>query len=315
MKAAKTTMNYWLTTHWPPREDTKDKFQDTGAWVRDEHKEVLKEMQPGDGLFIYETKSGKTTIDKTSGGKEKKVPRIKGKEGVIALAKITTEATDIGEDGWESFADGTKTWWRYKAKAEVINSKGFIDRPTLAKLLGYSEKYSFRGFGDQNSGVKLLTKETFDKIHSEFLTSNEKDNGVLKRTWRGGGTGEGPFHKSLKEYIAAQPAIALNEEGLRTIRCEFDELPTGDRIDVLLKDKDGRFVTVEVEVDCDDEELAGPLQCMKYRALIAYLYKRRVPEVRTVLAARKVATLVKTQCKNYEIEIVEIPKWPGCPIQ
>jgi len=50
---------------------------------------------------------------------------------------------------------------------------------------------------------------------------------------------KGRFTKSLKEFIAAQPDVALKEEGLETIQVEYPFL-TGDRIDVLLQDKNGQ---------------------------------------------------------------------------
>ena len=152
-----------------------------------------------------------------------------------------------------------KSWWRYKADAEIINRNGFVETSLLARLLRKKENYVFHGFGDKQSGVKKLTKTDFEAIRVAFLASEEKPEVNPKSKWRagGGGGGEGPLHKTLKEYIAAQPSKALNEAGLRTVKCEFDEFPTGDRVDVLLKDENGRYVTVEVEVDCDEEEIAG----------------------------------------------------------
>lgn len=135
---------------------------------------------------------------------------------------------------------------------------------------------------------------------------------AIERQQKPGGNangGEGPLHKSLKEFIAARPEIALQEIGLKTIQVEYPFV-TGDRIDILLEDKNGRLVTVEVEVDCYDTEIAGPLQCMKYRSLIAYLAETRVVEVRTVLVARSVASSVQKRCRSYDIQVVEIPKWP-----
>lgn len=47
-----------------------------------------------------------------------------------------------------------------------------------------------------------------------------------------------------------------------TEACTLDmerPLPTGDKIDVVRKDRFGRFVVVEV--DCGPSETAGPLQC------------------------------------------------------
>ncbi len=216
------------------------------------------------------------------------------------------------ESGYDHYADGTKAWWRFKADARVINRNGFIPRRDLARILGYSEKYPFKGFGDKHSGVKRLSQEEYEAIHSAFVTSQRSIETTLKRKRSVGHFegGEGPTHKSLKEYIAANPEVAFGEEGLCTLEIEYP-FATGDRIDILLQDANGRPVTVEVEVDCDDGEVAGPLQCMKYRAMIAYFCEWRVSEVRTALAARSISSRVREQCKAYEIEVIEIPEWPA----
>lgn len=147
-------------------------------------------------------------------------------------------------------------------------------------------------------------------IRAAFLASQSYVKLALKkkRATGGKGGGEGPVHKSLKEYIAAHPEEALQEPGIHLLEIEYP-FATGDRIDVLLEDKNGRLVTVEVEVDCDDAEVAGPLQCMKYRAMIAYLLDRSVSEVRTLLAARSIVAKVRKHCGEYDVEVVEIPKW------
>ncbi len=305
-------MKYWLTTHWPPLVDEKNRFSNTGAWVPDKKQAVLDEMQPGDMLFIYEAKSGRTIVKRTADGKLHRIPRKPGQQGVVALAKITTAPANLVGSLPDTYADGSQIWWRCKADGRVINSKGFIHRRDLARILGYSEQYPFRGFGNQNSGVKRLSLGEYEAIHSAFLASQNDIKRILRRSRSTGGHGggEGPTHKSLKEYIAAHPEEALKEGGLRTVEVEYP-FATGDRIDVLLEDVDGRPVTVEVEVDCDRTEVAGPLQCMKYRALIAYLCGWRVSEVRTLLAARSIASVVEKRCREYEVEVVRIPAWPA----
>jgi hypothetical protein len=308
---SRAAMNYWITTHWPPRKG-EERFSNTGAWVQNGKQAVLAEMQPGDMLFIYEHASGKTVLITTAGGRQQRVGRQRGKQGVVALAEITTAPSELPESGYDYYTDGSRAWWRYKADARVINSTGFIPRQGLARLLGYSADYAFKGFGHKNSGVRRLSPEEYNAIHSTFVDSQGDIAFALagsRSVGPFGGTGEGPIHKSLKEYIAAHPERAFGESGLRTLEIEYP-FKTGDKIDVLLQDQDGRLVTVEVEVDCDDTEVAGPLQCMKYRAMIAYLLERRVPEVRTVLAARSMASTIKKRCSDYDIEVLEIPEWP-----
>lgn len=110
------------------------------------------------------------------------------------------------------------------------------------------------------------------------------------------------MHRALKERIAADPSGVLGELGLRLEKVEFPFGCTGDRIDVLLRDQDKRYVAVEVEVDCDRNHLAGALQCMKYRAMLAYYFERPLEEVRCILVAHDIASEVKTRCAAFEIE-------------
>ena len=303
-------VNYWLTTQWPPRENNPERLTDPGVHVQDGVQDVLAEMRPGDLVFIYESKSGQDRVEESADGQKSVVKTIAGRGGVIALARITTPATARNDVPPELFVSGDVKWWRFRADAEVLNSVGFVPRPQLAGLLGYSKDYAFRGFGDRHSGVKRLSEDEFEAIRSAFRSSGEDLAAALSREAGGqfGSGGEGPVHLALKERIAADPAGVLGEPGLRTVRVEYPFKATGDRIDVLLEDGFGRPVAVEVEVDCDGTHEAGPLQCMKYRAMLSYRTDRPIGEVRTVLAAHLVAGPVRQKCEEHQIEVVEIPR-------
>jgi RecB family endonuclease NucS len=105
----------------------------------------------------------------------------------------------------------------------------------------------------------------------------------------------------MKALIASDPAGVLGEPGLELVRVEYP-FPTGDRIDVVLRDSAGRYVAVEIEPDCKADEVAGPLQCMKYRALLAYTLERPVDEVRSILFSRSIHGDVRLRCDRYAIE-------------
>lgn len=77
---------------------------------------------------------------------------------------------------------------------------------------------------------------------------------------------------------------------------------TGDRVDLVLKDDLGRIVAVEIEVDCDVSETAGPLQCMKYRAMLSYKYNRSLEEIRTMPVAHSIHGDLAERCANHGIE-------------
>jgi len=82
------------------------------------------------------------------------------------------------------------------------------------------------------------------------------------------GGGESEEHLRLKEYVARHPfAVGLADNTPRG-DVEYD-LPSGDTIDVLFKDK-ADWVAVEVKsrVSSDTDVLRGLFQCVKYRAVV-----------------------------------------------
>jgi hypothetical protein len=180
----------------------------------------------------------------------------------------------------------------------------------VAALLDYKPNYGFRGFGEEHSGLKTIPEDLFQRILEAFIASarqDERDRITRATKPRLGGSGEGPEHLALKRRIAADPAIVLNEPGLALWEEEW-LLPTADRIDLVLKDALGRFVAVEVEVDCDASELIGPLQCMKYRAMLSYFFKRPLEEVRCILAAHSIHDAVQQRCALHSIEIRSVSR-------
>lgn len=301
-------MRRWFTTHWPAPEDEKVVGTFDGVWVPEGKLHVIQDVAPGDLVWIYESATGPAEIREDSAGATKRVGRKRGRMGVIGLVQIKDPPTQPAESRMQHYVSRPSLWWRYFARAEPLNTGGFIPMPEAAALLGHKPTYNFRGYGG-GSGLKQIDESTHERLFGAFMASSGSDlSGRLRTTFsqvRGGG-GEGPDHLALKESIAANPSGFLEEPGLTLITVEMP-FPTGDRIDVVLKDEFGRLVAVEVEVNCTADEICGPLQCMKYRALLAYRFDRDVREIRTILAARSVHRAVRQKCMRYGIEVVEIP--------
>ncbi len=283
-------MAYWLTTHWPRIKDQPIDKPRFGVWVQQNKRHLIDRVSAEDLVFIYESRSGPTVVRTYIDGSTKHIPRRRGREGIVALVQVTDVASEPDDSEPEQFADGRKAWWRYCAPTRSVNSAGFIPRRKLNSLLGYAPHYVFHGFGEEHSGLKEISGDLFDRMLSEFKASALEDERELIRRAAGhcfGGGGEGPEHKALKLRIANNPADVLGEPGLKLWKVEWP-LPTGDQIDLVLKDALGRFVAVEVEVHCGESELAGPLQCMKYRALLSYFFNRPLSEVRCILVAHSI---------------------------
>ena len=303
-------VSYWITTHWPRLVGEPITEPHEGIWVQDGKWEAIAGVTVGDLAFIYESRTGRKIVHNNTAGGRYTVSHQIGREGVVGLVEITGTPNQPDDTHRQDYTDGTSAWWRFYAPTRSLNSAGFISRIELTGILGYSQNYVFRGFGDQNSGLKKISEGSFNQILQPFLASAqhfEQQRRVQGTGPRFGGTGEGPEHRELKERIAADPATVLGEPGLRLWKTEW-LLATGDRVDVVLKDRFDPFVAVEVEVDCDANESAGPLQCMKYRAMISYFFDRPVEETRCMLAAHSIHSDVENRCINHSIEVTRVPR-------
>jgi hypothetical protein len=296
-------MAYWVTTHWPRQEDQSVDVPRYGVWVQENKRHLIDRVRPGDLVFIYETQSGRTIVRTYADGTTTRIPRRRGSEGIVALVGVSEPAYQPEDSEPEQYTDGSKAWWRYCAPTRSINSAGFIPRSEVNALFGYSENNVFRGFGDEHSGLKEIQEELFGRLLDRFSIStenNEKEHIARAPNPRFGPGGEGPEHLALKHRIADDPAGVLGEAGLRLWAMEWP-LPTSDRIDLVLKDRFDRFVAVEAEVDCEASELAGPLQCMKYRAMLSYFFDRPLEEIRSVLVAHSIHAKVCSRCEEHSI--------------
>ena len=186
---------------------------------------------------------------------------------------------------------------------------GFCASIGSTNSLGYKPRYRLRGFGDRRSGLKKITEEQFRALVRAFHASRPiefPDNAQEGADRRGGG-GEGIVHLNLKNYVASNPAVALNESGLQLLRLEY-QFPTNDRADIVLMDQYNRIVGVEIEPAVGDNEWAGPLQAIKYKHMLECVTRREPGDSRGVLIAHEISANIKTVCASYGIECCEISR-------
>lgn len=86
------------------------------------------------------------------------------------------------------------------------------------------------------------------------------------------------------------------------------EFVKNDRADLVLEDRFGRYVGVEVEVDVVAGDLCGVLQSVKYSRMYAVACSRDFEEVRAFLVAHTIPAEVKQVCRRYEVEFFEVPR-------
>jgi hypothetical protein len=300
--------NAWITTQWPLPVDSNDRLH-RRIYLPDGRQDAGLNIRPGDTVFIYESGSGRTLVITHADGTQKRVPCGKGKQGIVTVAKILTPVRATNDEP-EHYTDGTTLWWRWIAETHEEVTTGFVAAADVKRVLGYNESYNFHGFGEMHSGVKRLTQEQCDSLLTLFRLSQPPVVAPPQGTRYGHptpGGGEGPEHEALKRYLAEQPSLALREADLRTIAVEY-EFPCGDRADVVLTDNMNRPMGVEVEVEQDDTELAGLLQAIKYRHMLAVMHVRPFHETRALLVAHRLSGKIKDLCHKYQVQPVEISR-------
>ena len=140
-----------------------------------------------------------------------------------------------------------------------------------------NQQYPSMSIADQKLYVDGVNKKTVDYPNWDTvlqllglkpsIVTSAKDEASI-RSGKNHGSGEGPKHKALKEFIFAHPESI----GIRNIVKSDTEyiLLSGDRLDVYFEQQDGTRIAVEVKsvVSPDDDILRGLYQCVKYKAIL-----------------------------------------------
>lgn len=153
-------MNYWLTTHWPLR-ISEDKEDGKMYWVYlpEGREQAGRNVEPGDLIWIYESKTGRQIRGTDYDYRE-------GKQGIIAKVKAKF-FLEPRSGGLEQYQNGSEINWNWQIRTKIVK-KCFIPREEVCEDLGYSLNYNFRGFGDLHSGLKRLTVDQFEGINSNL---------------------------------------------------------------------------------------------------------------------------------------------------
>jgi len=119
----------------------------------------------------------------------------------------------------------------------------------------------------------------------------------------GSGGGEGAVHRELKEQLAQNPEIL--EAGLRLYRQE-PQLQSHYRPDLILQDKEGRYVAVEVEPDFPGDNDTGVWQAVAYKHVLAAELRLSCDLVRGFLVAPRIPDGIKQKCRDLGVEPFEL---------
>ena len=302
-------MNYWFTTHWPPRDGDSDVGRTTGVWVPERREQAASDLRQGDYVAVYEAKSGRTEVRERPDGTTIRVPCQSGRGGMICYGVADSAISADQNSQPELYVDGSKIWWRWHAPVSIRSRSGFVNREDVAQILCYNPNYNFHGFGDYHSGLKKISESQFRSLVKAFHASRPirlpTPTGSVGRSRNGGE--EGPVHLNLKNYVASNPESALNEQGLRTLHVEYP-FPTNDRADIVLADRHNQIVGLEIEPSIPGDDSVGLLQAIKYQYMLECITRRERGDSRGMLVAHEISDQVKTVCEQYGIEHFEISR-------
>lgn len=304
-------MKYWFTTHWPPREGEATECS-PDIWLPDGRHSPGADISPNDLVVVYESLTGRTLLRRKTNGVQERVHCQRGKGGVVCIGRVQSSLFADDDILRANYTDNTSIWWRWHAQAEIVSRSGFVPRHELASILGYDSSYTFRGFGVKHSGLRELSEEEFNTIRKRFKESQPikiRDYPHISIPRNGEhGSGESNIHRELKEFVAADPSHALDEQGLTTLRIEYN-FESGDRADIVLVDQYNRIVGVEIEPEVTSiTGEAGALQAIKYRYMLEWSTNRAPGDSRAFLIAHKIDSKIKKKCEKYGIEWHEIPR-------
>jgi len=307
-------LNYWLTTHWPPRIDDDPNDVANGVWLPNGREQAGADLKTGDKILVYQARSGRSERRKTIDGNEIVVPCIEGREGIIAVCEAQSEIYENEDSEPSIYVDGSEIWWRWHAPLKTLSKSGFVSREIMNSILGYKPNFNLRGFGDFHSGLKKITIDQYFELlklfrgiikTKKFPVTNIPQE--VESHGHGIGTGESREHLLLKSYVALHPESVLNEQYVQTIKVEY-QFPTGDRADILLEDEFGRVIGMEIEVNVGDNQFEGLLQAIKYRYMSELITDRAPGDSRAILVAYSISQNMKLLCDKYHIQYFEIDK-------
>lgn len=151
-------MNYWITSHWPPRKD-RAREEETAEWwywvfLADGYQDLGRDLQLGNRVLIYETENAPSLIERG-----KLIGYKTGCKAIIALTTVTSKMIENKNAEIEKHEDGRDLCWRYHFKTGSVQPT-YIPLQRIRKVLGYKDRYGMRIRG----GLRKLSKVQFDLL-------------------------------------------------------------------------------------------------------------------------------------------------------
>lgn len=301
-------MRYWISAQAPPLEGGPEREIDRIPLAEGREAAGL-ELEPGDLVLVYQPKSGRAARRRDAEGSEQWARTARGRQGIVALAEVEGRAMRDPRTPRTEYADGAELCWCWQVPIRAFSIDGYVPLADVNRILGYKPAYNFGGFAHRSSGLREIEAGEYWSL-VEIFRSNAKtaraagDSIHGRRPARARGPGEEPHALPLLvDYVASDPALALREAGLETLSVAH-ELPAGERIDVVLEDRSGTFVAVQV--DAGEDCLAAIAHASVRRAMLELELGRRAGQSRAFVVAHSMSRGMRELCASYGVECFDV---------
>src|SRR5687768_16142319 len=152
-------MTHWLTVHHPPEIGAEGDGSTSGVWVRKKDAHRFRELEVGDQVLIYETRSGPARWLDFPDGTRRRSEYQPGRMAVVAVGRVI-EVTSHQPVTVARQDDGEEISWARLAIPSVEPLAHPVPRARVNALLGLQATAVFRGFG----GFRKVTEAQFRAI-------------------------------------------------------------------------------------------------------------------------------------------------------
>jgi hypothetical protein len=301
-------VRYWISAQSPPLKGSPAQRLDC-LWLAEGREAAGFELEPGDLVLVYQSKSGRAVRRRSADGAEEWVQTIEGHQGIAAVAEVEERVTRDARIGKTEYIDGTELCWCWRAPINAFSTDGYVPLLDVNGILGFKSTYNFGGFAYRNSGLRQIEADQYWSL-VEIFRSNAKGGRPVGDSIRSshprsacGQRQELEAHRLLVEYVAADPTFALREAGLETLSVAH-QLPAGESADLVLGDRAGAVVAVQV--DAEEDRLATVAHASIRRAMLELEMQRGSGQSRVFVVAHSVSPEMRELYASYGIECFAI---------
>ena len=147
-------MKNWFTVHSPHG----DRDLAWHIYLQDQYALTASDIHEGDRVFFYETKTNRNVKHK----------QFVGRMGLVHVGHVNGAPYRRGtEEAHAIYTGGERKYWSTGITTDAGESRGFVSREKVVKILGYKDNYYFKGYA-RGVGIKMIEMGQAQKLLQLF---------------------------------------------------------------------------------------------------------------------------------------------------